>query len=161
MVSLERINDRKILGVSTYYPQCIWILPTGKQTYRKPMEDFQILSHLFTRWHQQGALKDIELYRGNLQNYITIQNYSNHSYHWHPKHMYNQNTAFPAIQYSHLLFSINFRLANFFSISTQIFLYISTKILNLSREHIWEMRFLHNPVICHISVIYHYRYNIW
>ena len=140
MVSLERINDRKILGVSTYYPQCIWILPTGTQTYRKPMEDFQnaaILSHLFTRWHQQGALKDIKLYRGNLQNYITIQNYSNHSYHWHPKHMYNQNTAFSAIQYSHMLFSINFSLANFFSISTQIFLYISTKNTEFITRTYW------------------------
>ena len=31
-----------------------------------------ILIHLFTRWHHQQVLKDIELYRSILQNYMNI-----------------------------------------------------------------------------------------
>ena len=32
-----------------------------------------ILIQLFTRWHHQGVLEDIEIYRTILQNYINIQ----------------------------------------------------------------------------------------
>ena len=39
------------------------------------MGDFKnaaILINLFTRWHHQEVLEDIEIYRGILQNYINI-----------------------------------------------------------------------------------------
>ena len=52
-------------------------------SYRKYLEDINamgdfknaaILINLFTRWHHQEVLEDIEIYRGILQNYINIQN---------------------------------------------------------------------------------------
>ena len=70
------------------------------------LKNAAILVYLFTKWHQD-VLEDIDIYTEESWKITYIF-----------KHMYNQNTAFPVIQYSYLLFSINLRLANLFSSST-------------------------------------------
>ena len=66
----------------------------GWMSYIVDSENTAILIHLFTRWDNQHALEDIQMYRENLQNYINILHLSNASYHWYPKHLYNQYSPF-------------------------------------------------------------------
>ena len=47
------------------------------------MGDFEnaiILIQLFSMWHHQEALEDIEIYRGIFQNYINIPNVNHQSF---------------------------------------------------------------------------------
>ena len=64
--------------------------------------------------------------------------------------MYNQNTAFLVIQYSYLLFRINFSRANFFSIST-----FYTNIEYIMRTHLRnEISFVIFHIFTMLKVIF-------
>ena len=85
------------------------------------MGDFEnaaILIKLFIRWHHQEALEDNEIYRGHLQNYINISNLNNHSIFGTPNKSALNTFTIQILHFQLMLFSIHFRLAKYFSISS-------------------------------------------